>query len=111
MFSLQASSEENINFLGIGESFLGQKSFSAEVLMAKPREHFHTRFLDLDEKDKSKKPGVTAPTPEEDEDDRHSKCHRRITSDVVKTVEALDYGIITRAPPKPTQVFTVNRTL
>jgi hypothetical protein len=74
--------------------------------MSKPKEHFHTRFVDLEDKDKSNKPGVSAPqrSPEDEEDD-HAKSHRRITSDVVKTVEALDYGIITRAPAKTFQVF------
>lgn len=103
----QASSEENLHLTGGTDSFLGQKSFSAEILMARPREHFHSRFLDLDEKDKNRKPFVVIPSPCDDEDESNDpkKCHRRVTSDVVKTEENLNYSSIIRDSSK--QVFVL----
>ena len=69
--------------------------------MARPREHY-SRFIDLDEKDKNRKPCVTIAdqSPCDEGDDFQNKCHKRVTSDVVKTVESLDYAIITRAGAK-----------
>lgn len=67
--------------------------------MSRPREHhFQSRFIDFQEKDRSRKPCVTIAdhSPCEDYESDERVSHKRVTSDVVRTEEALNYGIITR---------------